>query len=134
MREFCKRLEKDADIKKSIEKICIENNFDTVVVLSAVGCVYEAKFRLAKAESCFEKKEDYEIVSMTGTVSKGQCHIHISLSDETGYTVGGHLMEGCLVNTTCELVLGVLENYRSSRPFDEKTGWDEIEFVEVRND
>ena len=72
--------------------------------------------------------DDFEIVSLTGTVSKGKAHIHISLSDSKGRVVGGHLSEGCLINTTFELVLGVLEEYKSQRVFDEKTGYDEIIF------
>lgn len=121
---FCK----GADLKSSISEICIKNSFDTAVVLSGVGSLYEAKFRLAKSDNYFENKEEYEIVSITGTVSKGHCHIHISLADDKGRVVGGHLEKGCLVNTTCELVLGVLEDYESDRAFDENTGFKEIIF------
>lgn len=128
MKEYAVRLERGADLKLSIEMICRENGFDTAVVLSGVGCVYHAKFRRAKATAFFEKEEDYEIVSLNGTVSKGKAHIHIALADDSGATIGGHLMEGCLINTTCELVLGILEEYSSERLFDEKTGYDEIVF------
>ena len=130
MREFALRLRKGDDLRASIEKACIENGFDTVIVLSGVGCLYEVRIRLAKALAYLENKEDYEIVSLTGTVSKGSAHIHISLSDDTGKTIGGHLEKGCLVNTTCELVLGVLEEYVSDRVYDEGTGYDEIVFSE----
>lgn len=128
MKEFAIRLERGADLKASIEEICIKNGFNTAIVLSAVGCVYKAKFRRAKATSYFEKEEDYEIVSMTGTICQGSAHLHISLADDSGATVGGHLEEGCLINTTCELVLGVLQEYESKRVFDENTGYDEIKF------
>ena len=130
MREFALRLRKGDDLRASIEKACIENGFDTAIVLSGVGCLYEVRIRLAKALAYLENKEDYEIVSLTGTVSKGSAHIHISLSDDTGKTIGGHLEKGCLVNTTCELVLGVLEEYVSDRVYDEATGYDEIVFHE----
>ena len=129
MWELACRLKRGSDLKESIEKICKENDIDTAIVLSGVGCLYEARIRLAKAEGFLEDKNDYEIVSLNGTISKGSAHIHIALSDETGKTIGGHLSEGCLVNTTCELVLGVLEEYTSSRPFDPNTGYDEINFV-----
>lgn len=128
MKEYAIRLERGADLKVSIEKICKENGINTAVVLSAVGCVYEAKFRRAKATSYFEKVEDYEIVSMTGTICQGKAHLHIGLAEDSGAVVGGHLEEGCLINTTCELVLGILEEYQSKREFDENTGYDEIIF------
>lgn len=128
MREFAIRLKRGEDLKVSIEKICKDNSFNTAVVLSGVGCVSKAKMRLAKAIDYLEVEEDFEIVSLNGTVSNGEAHIHIALSDEIGNVIGGHLCEGNIINTTCELVLGVLEEYESSREFDENTGYDEIEF------
>lgn len=35
---------------------------------------------------------------------------------------------GCLVNTTCELVLGVLDGWRYGQEQDAETGYDEITF------
>lgn len=128
MKEFAIRLVRGADLKASIEKECIDNNINTAIVLSGVGCVSKAKFRLAKAVNSLEVEEDFEIVSLNGTISNGQAHIHIALSDEIGNVIGGHLLEGCIINTTCELVLGVLEEYESIREFDDNTGYDEIVF------
>ena len=128
MFEFAFRLQKGADLKESIENICLENNFNTAIVLSSVGCLYEANFRLAKAVDYYSAKQDFEILCLNGTISKGKAHLHIALADEKGNVVGGHLQKGCLINTTCELVLAVLEEYESSRTFDEKTGYDEIIF------
>lgn len=126
MKELAFRLEKGDDIKNCIEDKCKDIN--TAVVLSGVGSIYHAHFRLAKAKDYFEKDEDYEIVSLNGTVSNGKAHIHIALSDDKGSVVGGHLEKGCLVNTTCEVVLGVLEEYSSIRELDDKTGYSEIVF------
>lgn len=126
MKELAFRLIKGDDLRKSVEERC--KNINTAVVLSGVGCLYHAKFRLAKAIDYFEKDEDYEIVSLNGTVSNGKAHMHISLADEKGNVIGGHLEEGCLINTTCEVVLGILEEYESCRNFDSNTGYDEIEF------
>ncbi len=128
MKELAVRLKKGDDLGSSIESLCKENDIDTAAVLSGVGCLYKVKIRLAKAEAFLEKEDDYEIVSLTGTVSKGKAHIHIALSDQHGNLIGGHLSQGCLVNTTCELVLGVLEEYISERVYDEQTGYDEIVF------
>jgi hypothetical protein len=41
-------------------------------------------------------------------------------------TIGGHLVEGCLVNTTAEIVILELNNFEFSSKFDEKTGYDEL--------
>ena len=128
MKEFARRLERGDDLKLTIERICNENSFDTAIVLSAVGSLEKAHLRMAGAENEIDVKEEMEIVSLVGTVSKGQAHLHISISDEIGNVFGGHLREGTLVNTTCELVLGILEDYSSVRTYDEKTGYKEINF------
>ncbi len=132
MKELAVRLVKGEDLKKRIQSLCIEKDIDTAVVLSGVGCLYHAKIRLADPSEYLESDRDYEIISLTGTISKGYAHIHIGLADEKGNAIGGHLCEGCLVNTTCELVLGILEEYKSNRLFDETTGYNEIEFEKVR--
>ena len=130
MREIALRLQRGDDLRICIQNACKE--IDTAVVLSGVGCLYKVKIRLAKAIEYLEKEENYEIVSLTGTISKGHAHIHISLSDEHGNTIGGHLEQGCLIDTTCELVLGELQEYSSVREFDEETGYDEIRFIKKR--
>ena len=128
MKELAIRLTKGQDLRATIEKICLDNSINTAVVLSGVGSVYEAYIRLADASDYLSRKQELEIVSLTGTISKAKAHLQISLSDEKGSVIGGHLEKGCLINTTCELVLGVLEEYESDRLFDENTGYKEIVF------
>ncbi|MGZ3949956.1 MAG: PPC domain-containing DNA-binding protein, partial [Flavisolibacter sp.] len=69
----------------------------------------------------------FEIVSLTGTVSVNGCHIHISISDETGRTIGGHLLEGNVVYTTAEIVIQESEDLIFSREMDVATGWKELQ-------
>ena len=128
MKELAFRLKKGDDLRACIEEKCIENNVNTAIVLSGVGCVYKLRIRLAKAIDYLQIEDDFEIVSITGTISKGNGHIHVSFSDDKANVIGGHLEEGCLINTTCEIVLGVLEKYESERLFDDNTGYDEIVF------
>lgn len=126
MKELAFRLKKGDDLRTCIEEKCKDIN--TAIVLSGVGCLYKANFRLAKALDYINSEQDYEIVSLNGTISNGKAHIHIALADDKGNVIGGHLEKGCLINTTCEVVLGVLEEYESRREFDKNTGYDEIVF------
>ena len=128
MKEFAIRLKNGDDLKKKIEEICLENHFNTAIVLSGVGSLKKAHIRLAGAKNEIESEEDFEIVSLTGTISNGKAHLHISLSDEISNCIGGHLKEGSLINTTCEIVLGILEEYTSERIYDKDTGYEEINF------
>lgn len=126
MKEHAIRLTKGMDLKESIQKYCIENNIEAGAVLSGVGCLYEANIRDASGINSVKLVKPLEIVSLTGTISKNGCHIHISVSDENLDTFGGHLKEGCLINTTCEIVMLELENYIFTRQMDENTGYKEL--------
>ena len=129
MKELAFRLVKGDDLRSSIEDECRRLDIGTAVVLSGVGSLTRLHIRLANAKEYLDREEELEIVSLTGTVSKGRCHLHISVSDDKGNCLGGHLEKGCLINTTCELVLGILEEYESDRLYDEQTGYDEIVFT-----
>ena len=129
MKMICKRLRRGDDLLRSIEKIAQEEQLELAVILSAVGCVSRGRVRDASGVTVRDINEDCEIVSATGTVSRKRCHIHVSFSKEDLSTVGGHLMEGCIINTTCELVLGVVDGWHCGVEQDEETGYDEIVFV-----
>ncbi len=85
-----------------------------------------AKLRLAGSNSFFEAKGKFEIVSITGTISKNGNHIHIALADEAGKVTGGHLTDGNIIYTTCELVLLSMENQEFKREPDSATGFNEL--------
>ena len=129
MKMICKRLRRGDDLLRSVEKIAQEEQLELAVILSAVGCVSRGRVRDASGVAVRDINEDCEIVSATGTVSRKRCHIHVSFSKEDLSTVGGHLMEGCIINTTCELVLGVVDGWHCGVKQDEETGYDEIVFV-----
>lgn len=126
MKEHAFRLEKGSDLKKEIEKYTVDNNITAGVILSGVGCLYEANIRDASGISCTLLRQKLEIVSITGTLSLDGCHIHISVSDEELKVYGGHLKDGCLVNTTAEIVLLELDSYTFTREMDEGTGYKEL--------
>ena len=127
------RLTKGQDLKKEIQKFVSDNNIEAGIIKCAVGCLYEATFRLAEAKEIFHKKDNYEIVSVTGTVSKRGSHIHISIADNKGSVIGGHLKEGCLVDTTCEICIESFENMSFDRVFDENTGYKELVVIDNKN-
>lgn len=127
MKELAFRLLKGDDLKECIQEKCKEIN--AAIVLSSVGCVDKVSLRLAGAKKNLTSNKDYEILSLNGTISNGKAHLHICLSDDEGNCIGGHLLKDTIVNTTCEVVLGILEEYDSKRTFDEKTGYDEISFI-----
>ena len=124
----CIRLHRGDDLMASIKALCAEKHIAAGVVLSAVGCISKGRVRDASGVTIREIEDHCEIVSLNGTVSESRCHLHIALSKEDLSTIGGHLTTGCIVNTTCELVIGELPGIAYGVEFDEETGYDELIF------
>ena len=128
MNVHCIRLKRGEDLMESIRRVCKEKNIAAGVVLSGVGCILKGRIRDASGVTIRDLEGHYEIVSLNGTVSAQRCHIHIALSKEDLSTVGGHLCVGCIVNTTCELVLAELPGITYGVEEDAETGYDELIF------
>ncbi len=124
----CIRLKRGEDLLQSIREVCQEKHIRGGVILSGVGCILRGRVRDASGVTIREIGEHCEIVSLNGTVSETRCHVHIALSREDLTTIGGHLCEGCIVNTTCELVIGELPAIRFGVEADGETGYDELIF------
>ncbi|MEI7741775.1 MAG: PPC domain-containing DNA-binding protein [bacterium] len=103
------------------------------VLLSIVGSLDKAVLRMAGASALGDNAVKnftgpFEIVSGTGTFSSNDgCHIHISIADNDGKVIGGHLKDGCIVRSTAEIVIGVFEADWKRIP-DKDTGYNEIAF------
>lgn len=128
MRTVCKRLHRGDDLLGSIRALAEKAAIEAGVVLSAVGCISCGVVRDASGVRLKTIDEPCEIVSLNGTVSRTRCHLHIALSGEDLSTLGGHLVEGCIINTTCELVIGILDGWRFGVEQDSETGYDELVF------
>lgn len=126
MKEHVFRLKCGDKLKESIQQYCIDNQISSAVILTCVGSLKYVHIRLANAKNFLDKEEYFEIVSLVGTISQGEAHIHISISDANGHVLGGHLSDRCIVYTTAEIVLGELEDYDLRREMDETTGYKEL--------
>ena len=120
------RLRPGQDLRKQIEALVKSRNIRAGFIVTAVGSLRSASIRLADQQetSTFEGK--FEIVSLVGTMGQDGVHLHISIADSTGKTIGGHLAEGCLVYTTVELVVAEARGLTFSRELDEETGYKEL--------
>ncbi len=123
------RLKDGQDLISEIKELIHKHNIQAGVVLSAVGSLRHSKIRVPvlDGEIKYINPENLEIDSVHGTVSVNGIHLHISVSDIEGKVFGGHLKEGCIIRTTCELVIGILEDVEFDRQFDKNTGFEELE-------
>ena len=129
MKTHCIRLIEGEDIKARIISYCKTNNILAAVVVSSVGCVKKAVIRDTGGKQHHTIEENMEIISINGTASIYRVHLHISFSKIDLSVIGGHMMEGCIVNTTCELVLLELDNTVFNSIYDPTTGYDEIDII-----
>lgn len=111
-----------------IMRIAKDNNVKAGVILSAVGSLRESAIRVPVLDGqiILIRPQNVEIVSLQGTVSETGLHLHISVSDTEGNVQGGHVKAGCIIRTTCELVIGIAEGKTFTREPDETTGYGEL--------
>ena len=127
MENYTFRLAPGQDLFDSIETIIKERKIEAGCVLSCVGSLTYANLRLANREFYSAYDGRFEIVSMTGTVSIYGSHLHISISDDEGKTIGGHLVSGCKIYTTAEIVLAVFDDVVYKRELLENdSGYEEL--------
>ena len=127
------RFDKGEEIISCLKSVCEGENV-TLAYVSAIGAVgeftvgvFSPKDKTYRANN-FEG--DYEIVSLTGTVTtkEGQfyAHLHMSAGDENGKVFGGHL-NSAKISATCEVVIFIMDG-RVERAFSEEVGLNLFKF------
>jgi len=133
MRPILFRLTPGTDLKRGILSICAQKKIQTGVIASCVGSLSEACLRMADGVSLIRQKGPFELTSLSGTITSDSAHLHCSLYDHTMNSIGGHVMEGCLVHTTMELcILDLSDEVKSDRIMDPGTGYDELVVTALR--
>jgi predicted DNA-binding protein with PD1-like motif len=95
-------------------------------VLSSVGSLSRAVLRYAAEDRGTEIVAPLELITLSGTLSPGGVHLHASIADAQGRMTGGHLMPGCIVRTTAEVVIALLPEWAFGRDVDAATGFKEL--------
>ncbi len=126
MKTYAIRLKPDQDLKEELTKFSKNKKIQAGIILTCVGSLKSATLRLADENVVKTFDEKFEIVSLVGTLSPDGNHIHISLSNKNGETIGGHLKEGCIIYTTAEIVISENDEFSFSREFDKQTGFKEL--------
>jgi len=114
-RFFAFRLSPGEDLLEGIRNAVRSEGVRAGFVAAAAGSLSRACLRYAGKPDGTILEGCFETVSLSGTAEAGGEHLHASLSDPEGRVVGGHVMEGCIVRTTMEIILGELPELRFSR-------------------
>jgi predicted DNA-binding protein with PD1-like motif len=126
------RLKPGQDLKQEIQNLVNEKKIAAGWISTCVGSLTNYQIRFANQPNGSSDSGHFEIVSLTGTVSINGSHLHISISDSTGKTIGGHLMDGCKIYTTAEIVILSTSDFIFKREKDGTTPWEELQVEEVK--
>jgi len=120
------RLNPGADLRAALSTALSAHGGQAAFVVGGIGSLCEARLRLAGREELHRLDGDLEILTLSGTLGLGGPHLHASLSDAQGRVVGGHVAPGCIVRTTAEVLLAVLDDTTFTREPDAATGYAEL--------
>ena len=115
MRIHIHRFEPHQDLKDSLLAFATRLQINAGFIVSCVGSVRQVTLRLAGSDSVLVQDGPFEIVSLVGTLSQDGCHLHASFSTSEGRVLGGHLLSGCPILTTAEVVIGESKAHRFDR-------------------
>jgi predicted DNA-binding protein with PD1-like motif len=129
------RLTPGTDVLAGIIEACEKYNIKDGVIISALGSWREVTFcnpiDLPNGKKGYGDptilEGNYELVSLSGIIchdTEGKIlpHIHLTISDEKGNAYGGHMMPGCEVLLTTDLVIGTFAGIVMGRRYDEELG------------
>jgi len=122
------KLSYGCDLLEEFEKLSTELGVG-LGRIEAIGAVRKARIGFYNQETRGYQFSSFdhplEITKLTGNISlkdgKPFVHAHITLSDESGKSYGGHLAAGTVV-FACEFALEAFDGPAFNRSFDEETG------------
>jgi uncharacterized protein len=126
MQAIALRLKPRQDLKAELDQFVNQHRLEAVCVITCVGSLTQATLRHANRATATVYQGHFEIVSLTGLMSLHGSHYHIAIADSAGGVIGGHLMPGCLIYTTAEIVIGHLPQLSFQRELDPETGFKEL--------
>lgn len=123
---FVMRLKPHEDLKKSIQQFAVANKLKAAAIVTCVGSLEQYNLRFANQPNGVKGTGHFEILSLTGTFSDSAAHLHLSVADSTGKTIGGHLLDENLAYTTAEIVIVEMNDLEFKREVDSTYGYPEL--------
>jgi predicted DNA-binding protein with PD1-like motif len=106
-------------IKKNAEKHKVKSgSFNAIGVLSPARVGYLDKSTMSY--KAIEFSEHVELLSCRGLITQKDggmdVHAHLVVADKNGNAHGGHALDGCRVDVTCELVIYAFDKAVHRKP------------------
>ena len=126
MQAIALRLMPDQDLKEELDALVHRHQLNAACILTCVGSLTQVTLRLANQPNSTTYTGHFEIVSLTGVMGMQGSHYHLAIADSEGQTLGGHLLEGCRIYTTAEIVIGVFPDLMFDRQHCSQSGYPEL--------
>ena len=123
------RLKPAQDLRLGIEQYVKDRNIQAGWIITCIGSLTQYNLRFANQQAGHVRAGFFEVISLSGTLSADGCHFHIAVSDTNGTLTGGHLLEGCIVYTTAEIVMEETTDFSFTRETDGTTDWKELQIT-----
>ena len=129
MKLFPLRLKPDEDLRQSLQNFAQEKNITAGFILTVAGSLKQASIRFANQDKAIVLNNYFEILNLNGTIATNGSHLHITISNRYGHVMGGHLVDGCIIYTTAEIIVGSSNEFTFIRNIDQETGYPELEII-----
>jgi predicted DNA-binding protein with PD1-like motif len=106
MEAIALRLKPQQDLKAELDAFVAQHQLEAACILTCVGSLSAAVLRFADQSEGTSMTGKFEILSLTGVMSMHGSHYHMAIADSTGRAIGGHLLKGCRIYTTAEIIVG----------------------------
>lgn len=113
-------------MRAALAGVLAEQGAQAGFVLQGIGSLRGARLRLAGALEATDLQGDIEILTLAGSLSPDGPHLHMALADAAGRVLGGHVLAGCTIRTTAEILIALLPGHRFARAPDAESGFDEL--------
>lgn len=125
-RFYALRLLPGQEVFSQLRTFIQQQQIQAAWIAGCTGSLSNVALRYAGREETAFLNGTFEVISLSGTLEQAGEHLHLSISDPQGAMLGGHMMPGCTVRTTLELVMGELEALTFSRRPCAISGYEEL--------
>lgn len=125
-RFYALRLFPEQEVFAQLHAFIAQHQLQAAWIAGCTGSLTDVALRYAGQEETTLLTGTFEVISLSGTLEREGEHLHLSVSDPKGAVLGGHMMPGCTVRTTLELVIGELDGLTFSRQPCAVSGYDEL--------
>ncbi|MEX3018281.1 PPC domain-containing DNA-binding protein [Kluyvera sp. STS39-E] len=125
-RFYALRLLPGQEVFAQLHAFIQQHSLQAAWITGCTGSLTDVALRYAGNDDTTLLSGTFEVISLNGTLELTGEHLHLAVSDPAGAMLGGHMMPGCTVRTTLELVIGELTELAFSRQPCAVSGYEEL--------